>query len=153
MKLELCPVSLSDAMAFVGEVHRHHQPPVGGKFAVAVGVGEEVVGVAICGRPVARRLDDGWTIEVTRVAVKDGFKNACSMLYGACWRAARSLGYRKCITYTLNTEPGTSLKAAGWRVVGTTPGRSWSVPSRPRVDKHPLQQKIRWEPSGAEGDG
>ena len=67
------------------------------------------------------------------------------MLYGACWRACRALGYRRLITYTLDSEPGTSLVAAGWRVVGVVKGQSWSVPSRPRIDKHPLQDKLKWE--------
>jgi len=96
------------------------------------------------GRPVARRSDDGWTLEVTRLCT-DGAPNACSFLYAAAWRATRALGYRKLITFTLPSEGGASLRAAGWRLVGSTPGRSWSVPSRPRVDKHPLQTKLRWE--------
>jgi hypothetical protein len=75
----------------------------------------------------------------------EGYPNACSMLYGACWRAARAMGYKKAITYTLDTEKGTSVKAAGWKCVGQTKGRSWNVPSRPRIDKHPLQMKFRWE--------
>ena len=103
------------------------------------------MGVAIVGRPVARALADEWTAEVTRVAVLDGVKNGCSMLYGACWRAARALGYRKLVTYTLATEPGTSLRAAGWREVASVRGRSWHCRSRPRVDKHPTQDKLRWE--------
>ncbi len=86
----------------------------------------------------------GWTLEVTRCAT-DGTTNACSALYAAAWRAARALGWRNLITYTLSTESGTSLRAAGWRVVGETPGRSWNVPSRPRVDTHPLQTRLRWE--------
>lgn len=100
--------------------------------------------MAIVGRPVARGLQDGWTAEVTRVAT-DGTPNAPSALYGACWRVARALGYRRLVTYTLATEPGTSLRAAGWRVVGEVRGRSWSCASRPRVDRAPAQEKLRWE--------
>lgn len=96
------------------------------------------------GRPVARRLDNGWTLEVTRCCT-DGAKNAASMLYATAWRAARALGYRRLITYTLEEEPGTSLDAAGWKNIGMTPGKSWSVPSRPRIDTHPLGQKKLWE--------
>jgi hypothetical protein len=103
-----------------------------------------VRGVAIVGRPTARRLDDGLTLEVTRVAT-DGCQNACSALYAAAWRAARAMGYRKIVTFTLDTEPGTSLRAAGWRVIHQTSGGSWSRENRPRVDKHPLQGKFRWE--------
>lgn len=137
-------MSLSDAAEFCAQHHRHHKPPVGGLFAVGVAAGETVRGVAIVGRPVARGNADGWTAEVTRVAT-DGARNACSMLYGACWRAAKALGYRKLITYTLAEESGSSLRAAGWRTVGEVKGRTWSCTSRPRVDRHPLQNKIRWE--------
>jgi hypothetical protein len=143
-RLELVPCSIADARAFVEQHHRHHPPPVSGLFAVAVARAGRIVGVAIVGRPVARALQDGWTAEVTRVAT-DGTKNACSMLYGACWRAARALGYHRLGTYTLPDEGGASLRAAGWRLVGEAGGGSWSCPSRPRVDRHPTQFKLRWE--------
>lgn len=143
-RLMVVPCTISDANEFVRQHHRHHRPTQGGLFAVAAAKDGEVVAVAIVGRPVARRLDDGWTAEVTRLA-STGEKNACSILYGAAWRAARALGYRKLVTYTLVDEGGASLRAAGYECSGTTPGRSWSVPSRPRVDKHPLQEKLRWE--------
>ena len=144
VSLSLVPCSLTDAMTYVAQHHRHHKPPVGGLFAVAVADGDEVCGVAIIGRPVARGNQDGWTAEVTRTAT-NGHANACSMLYGAAWRAARALGYRRLITYTLDTEPGTSLRAAGYRLLGQAGGGSWSRSSRPRIDKHPLQGKLRWE--------
>lgn len=143
-RLEIVPCELDEANVFVAVHHRHHKPVVGHRFSIAAAVGHKVVGVAIVGRPTARRLNDGWTLEVTRLAT-DGTKNACSALYAAAWRAARAIGYRRVVTFTLSTEPGTSLQAAGWKVVGTTPGRSWSVPSRPRIDKHPLQPRLRWE--------
>lgn len=144
-RLSVVPISFSEASVFVKRVHRHHPSPVGHKFSIAVSDEEGVVrGVAVVGRPVARGADNGWTLEVTRVAT-DGAKNACSMLYGAAWRAAKALGYRKLITYTLQSEPGTSLRAAGWRVVAETKGGSWDCASRPRVDKHPLQGKLRRE--------
>jgi hypothetical protein len=106
-----------------------------------------VVGVVTVGRPVARMLDNGYTLEVTRCCT-DGTPHACSKLYAAAWRATRALGYRRLITYTLAEEPGTSLTAAGWRVVGQTSGGSWSCPSRPRVDLAPLGQKKLWEAQG-----
>lgn len=145
MSLEIVPCELGEANAFIEQHHRHHGRVVGHKFSIAVtDESAEVRGVAIVGRPVARRLDDGWTLEVTRLAT-DGCEHACSALYAAAWRAARAMGYRKVITYILGTETGVSLKAAGWKCVGSTPGRSWSVPSRPRVDKHPLEPKLRFE--------
>lgn len=144
--LTIVPVALDEAQAFVAQHHRHSQPPVGHKFSLAAAVGEQIVGVAIVGRPVARPLDDGWTLEVLRCCT-DGTRNACSFLYGAAWRAVRALGYRKLVTYTLQEEGGASLRAANFRIVGETPAKSWSVPSRPRVDKHPLQERFRWEVS------
>jgi hypothetical protein len=144
--LELQPITLQEAKAFIVQNHRHHRPPLSWKFGVAVSDGLKVVGVVMVGRPVARGLDDGLTLEVTRCCT-DGTKNAASMLYGAAWRAARALGYRRLITYTLKEEPGTSLVAAGWRVMYETKGgRSWNCPSRPRVDKHPTGPKKLWEP-------
>ena len=145
MKLAIVPLDLAEANELVSRWHRHHKPTVGHKFSIGVAdESGEVIGAAIIGRPVARRSDDGWTLEVLRVST-DGTKNACSALYGAAWRAARAMGYRRLITYTLPSEGGTSLRAAGWKLVGETPGGSWSRSSRPRVDKHPLGQKLIWE--------
>ena len=146
MRLRLQPVTFDEACVFIARHHRHHQPPRGWKFGVAVSDGETVRGVITVGRPVARHLDDGLTLEVNRCCT-DGTKNAASMLYGAAWRAAKALGYARLITYTLGSEPGTTLRAAGWREVGKTSGGSWHTPNagRPRVDKHPTQPKIRWE--------
>jgi hypothetical protein len=149
--LALQPIDFAEACAFVGLHHRHHQPSVGWKFGIGVNDGEKVVGVVMVGRPVARMLDDGATLEVTRCCT-DGTKRAASMLYGAAWRATKALGYGRLITYTLVEEPGTSLRAAGWRELYTTQGGSWSVPSRPRVDTHPLGQKRLWAVGQREGD-
>jgi len=143
----LHPITLREARAFVDRHHRHHKAPQGGLFAVGLGRGEDVVGVAIIGRPVARMLQDGFTAEVTRLCVVDDVINGCSMLYGACWRAARALGYRRLITYILSSESGKSLQASGWRLVGEAGGGSWSRKSRPRVDEHPTQGKFLWERS------
>ncbi|MGE0545335.1 MAG: XF1762 family protein [Dehalococcoidia bacterium] len=144
MSLQLQPITYAEASAFIRQHHRHHLPPVGWKFGIAVNDGEAVRGVVTVGRPVARHLDNGLTLEVTRCCT-DGAKNAASMLYGAAWRAAKALGYTRLVTYTLKEEPGTSLKAAGWTALYETSGRSWSCPSRPRVDTHPLGQKTLWE--------
>lgn len=144
MGLELTPITLAEANAFVTAYHRHHKPTVGHIASLAVSEGDTVRGVAIVGRPVARMLDDGFTAEVLRCCT-DGTRNACSMLYGAAWRAVRALGYRKLVTYTLPEEGGASLRGAGWRCIGKAGGGSWSCPSRPRVDTHPLQEKLRWE--------
>ena len=138
------PLPRDEANAFVEAHHRHHGRVVGHLFALGAEQDGTIVGVAIVGRPVARGYDDGLTAEVTRLATTGG-RNVCSFLYGAAWRAARALGYRRLITYTLATEPGTSLRAAGWTLIGEVRGRSWSCASRPRVDKHPTQEKLSWE--------
>lgn len=142
--MDLTPITLSEANEFVAQHHRNHHPVVGHKYSIAVSNGDEVVGVAIVGRPVSRVLDDGWTLEVTRCCT-DGTRNACSMLYAAAWRAAKSLGYRKLITYTLPEEGGASLRGAGWKLVGRSSGGNWNCRSRPRIDTEHQQRKFRWE--------
>jgi hypothetical protein len=136
---------LDEANEFVAQHHRHHKPVVGHKFSIGAALADgRIVGVCIIGRPVARARDDGLTLEVTRLAT-DGTKDACSFLYGAARRAAFALGYKRLGTYILASEPGTSLLAAGWRCLGESGGGSWSVKSRPRVDKAPLQAKMLYE--------
>lgn len=102
--MRVTPLTLGEARRFVDDHHRHHRAPIGGLFAIAASSGEDVIGVAIVGRPVARGNQDGLTAEVTRLCVLDDQPNACSMLYAAAWRAARSMGYRRLITYTLVSE-------------------------------------------------
>ena len=145
-RLYIVPITIQDAKILVKRWHRHHRPPDSALFAVAVSLldAEAPCGAAIIGRPIARALQDGWTVEVVR-CVTDGTPNACSALYRAAWRAARALGYRRLVTYTLPEEGGASLRGAGFKLIGEAGGGSWSVPSRPRVDKHPLQKKWRWE--------
>lgn len=143
-RLSLVPVTQKEAFAFVERLHRHHNPPRGSKFQLAAAQDGEIVGVVLVGRPVARHADDGWTLEVNRCCT-DGTRNACSFLYAAAWRATKALGYRRLITYTLPEESGASLRGAGWRLIGEAGGRSWDCPSRPRVDAHPTQTKLKWE--------
>ena len=143
-RLALCPLSLAEANTFVEARHRHRGAVVGHRFALGAVLRDRIVGVAIVGRPVARARDDGLTLEVTRLCT-DGTRNACSFLYGACARAAFALGYRRIGTYILASESGASIRAAGWRLIGEVRGRSWSCPSRPRVDLHPLQDKLLFE--------
>ena len=140
----LTPISLREANAFVDRHHRHHKSVTGHKFSIGCTQGGELVGVAIMGRPVSRYLDDGLTLEVNRLCTT-GAENACSMLYGAAARAAKAMGYRKIITYTLDTEPGTSLRAAGWRCVGQAGGERWTGKRRPAADLYPPQMKLRYE--------
>jgi len=142
--LQLQPISFSEACAFIAQHHRHHLPPQGWKFGIAVNSGGEVVGVVTVGRPVSRVLDNGWTLELTRCCT-DGTPNAASMLYGAARRATFALGYRRLITYTLASESGGSLQAAGYKELGAAGGGNWNRPSRPRVQTAPTEQKTLWE--------
>lgn len=144
MKLIAVPIDLAEANAFIKQHHRHHGEVVGHKFSIGASIGDEIVGVVIIGRPVARLRDDGLTLEVTRLCT-DGTRNACSFLYGAAARAAFALGFKRIGTYILASEDGASVKAAGWRLIGRSAGGSWSRPSRPCVDKHPLQPKLLFE--------
>ena len=142
--LSLVPVSLRKANEFVRLRHRHHGPTAGHKFSIGVQADGRLVGVAICGRPVSRFLDDGYTLEVNRLCT-DGSKNACSMLYGAAVRAARAMGYRKVVTYILDSECGSSLKASGFVCEGPAGGMEWTGRSRPKDrNQYPHQMKTRW---------
>ena len=134
--MKIIPVSLADANAFVDEYHRHNKPVVGHKFSIGLEMDGQLAGVAIVGRPVARMLDNGRTLEVLRVCVKNGYKNANSKLYARCARIARLMGYESLITYTLQEESGSSLRAVGARVVHYQDRlRSWDTPSRRRDDQ------------------
>lgn len=126
MTLEVRPITLRDACTFVGVHHRHNAPPRGHKFSVGLYAGDDLVGVAIAGRPVARALDDGRTLEVTRTCT-NGHPNANSMLYGAVRRCAWAMGYRRVVTYTQEGESGTSLRAAGFVCAADLEARgSWA---------------------------
>ena len=154
--LQIRPITLKQANAYVAKLHRHNKPTNGGKFAVSCWEKNDLHGVAIAGQPVARALDDGYTLEVTRVCT-DGTRNACSILYGACARVAKELGYHRVITYTLPTEAMSSLKAVGWKLVDDHAGgrKGWDMPNRHREIieqtlfgseiKYPIGYKNRWE--------
>ncbi len=149
--LEIVPITLKEANAFVAEYHRHHGPVTGHKFSIGLSDGEKIVGVAITGRPVSRYLDDGWTLEVNRLCT-DGTRNACSKLYAAAWRAARAMGYKRLITYILESENGASLRAAGWKCIGQAGGLQWTGCRRPEVDRYPQQMKLRFQKEVEEKD-
>lgn len=144
--LHLVPVSFADACEFVAMWHRHNDPPNGHRFSLGVADDDKLVGVCMVSHPVARSLMDGLTLEVIRTAT-DGTPHVNSMLYGAAWRAAKALGYGRLVTYTQSNEPGTSLRAAGWRVLAERKARKgWSTPSRPRDESKYLSvQRTLWE--------
>ena len=155
--MECRPISLKEANSFVRDKHRHHAEVQGHKFSISAWHDGELVGVCIVGRPVSRHLDDGLTLEVTRLCT-DGTYNACSFLYSRAARIAKDMGYKKIITYILETENGASLKAANWHLEDVTAGGgAWSSPSRPRQlevaqmsifpgheVKYPICGKQRW---------
>ena len=125
--MRIVPITFREASAFVATLHRHNKPPRGCKFCIGVRDASGVLrGVAQCGRPIARHFDDGLTLEINRTCT-DGARNANSMLYGACARTAKGMGYGRVITYTQADESGVSLHAAGFVKVRELPARgSWA---------------------------
>jgi len=153
--LSVVPLKLREANAFVVKHHRHHGKVVGYQFALGLQLQNKLVGVAICGRPVGRFLDNGKTIEVLRLCIIDGIKNGCSKLYSACSRVAKEMGFEKIITYTLQSENGKSLIASGWQLEEENVGGNWNS-SGTRIrnnktitlfgveQKYPSGKKKRW---------
>ena len=143
MALGIRPIHLKQANEWVKKYHRHNIPTVGGKFAVSCYDGERLCGVAICGRPTARKLDDGFTLEIYRNCT-DGTKNACSKLYGACLRIAKDMGYMRVITYTLASENGASLKSSNFTLEGEAGGLAWTGTRKRNYYVSPEEMKNRW---------
>ena len=141
--LELRPCDYQTAKAFVAGNHRHNKPPVGHKYSIAVYDGDRLCGVCMVGRPIGRYLDDGVTLEVNRCCT-DGTRNACTILYGAACRAAKALGYKRIITYTLEHEPGTSLKASNWTCEGRAGGTHWTGSRYEQTEMQLSEMKVRW---------
>jgi len=143
--LTLKPITLAAANAYILNFHRHSKPVPGHKWALSLIDHTNILrAVAITGRPVARELDDDWTIEILRLCT-DGTPNACSQLYAACCRTAAAMGYRRIITYTLSRETGASLRAAAFLPAATVTDRQWNTPSRPRAERELIGDKIRWQ--------
>ena len=140
--MEIRPITFKEACEFIKLHHRHHKPTVGHKFSIGVYDAEKLVGVAVCGRPVSRYLDDGTVCEINRLCT-DGTYNACSMLYGACSRIAKEMGYKKIITYILESENGASLKASNFVCEGKAGGTHWTG-ERNKGQDIPHEKKTRW---------
>lgn len=141
--LRAVPLERKDANDFVARLHRHHDPVNRDKYRIGCVSGDKMVGVVQVGRPVSRVLCDGETLEVVRLCT-DGTKNACSFLYSAAARVARELGYKKIITYILDSESGASLLASGWKKEADIRGHKWGCPSRPRATTAPTCPKQRF---------
>lgn len=140
--MEIRPITFKEACSFISEHHRHHRPTIGCKFCIGLFDEEKMVGCAVCGRPVSRYLDNGLTCEINRLCT-DGTKNACSMLYGACCRIAKEMGYEKIITYILESENGASLKASNFTCDGIAGKPHWTG-SRNKGQNIPSEYKTRW---------
>lgn len=157
MHYEIVPVDKTTARQFVERSHRHNEAPsvMQTSFAVGLEVDGVLVAVATAGRPVARGLDDGRTLEVNRVCVEGQWRNANSALYGAIRRAAKALGYRRIVTYTLESESGDSLRGAGFGNPVAIGARSWQDDTKQRVrhdvtlwgERRQAQNvpKLRWQ--------
>lgn len=153
--MTIVPLTLAEARRYVAEHHRHNEPPIGHRFSIGLRRDDgTLAGVVIAGHPVARKADDGFTIELVRLTTV-GDRNACSRLYGAACRAAAAMGYRKAITYTLADEPGSSLRASGFHEDGRVEEHDgWkhgdgarNAAFRPRLfdpPKMPTGPKTRW---------
>ena len=141
--MKVMPCTLVEANEFVKAHHRHHKATVGHKFSIKVVDNGKTVGVAICGRPISRYLDNGQILEINRLCT-DGTKNACSMLYGACSRIAKNMGYDKIITYILASENGASLKASNFICEGEAGGVKWTGKRSGRDNGVPKEKKTRW---------
>jgi len=140
--MEIRPITFREACDFINKHHRHHKATVGCKFSLGLYKEEKLVGCAVCGRPVSRHFDNGITCEINRLCT-DGTYNACSMLYGACCRVAKEMGYTKIITYILESENGASLKASGFICEGKAGGTHWTG-KRNRGQEIPSEFKTRW---------
>ena len=161
-KYEIVPIGKREAAKFVEKYHRHNGYEGQRKlieFAkIVLGARNEngeLIGVVVAGHPRARVIQEKepLVLEIWRLCVREGNKNACSFLLGAVCRAAKEMGYKKVITYTLISEPGSSLKAAGFsrEAVCKPNPRGWATGSRKRPpwdegQKKRLteEEKIRW---------
>lgn len=143
-QIHIAPCSFKEANEYVFTYHRHNKPCIGQKFCISVRDDYGIIhGVAICGRPVSRYLDNGLTLEINRCCT-DGTRNACSMLYSACVRVAKAMGYKTVITYTLESEDGASLKASNFTFDGIAGGKMWTGKRSGRDNGVPQEMKKRW---------
>lgn len=144
--MRVVPLTLAQANKVVAELHRHHKPAHGHRFSIGlIDADEKIIGAAICGRPKAHMTPQYEVLDVLRLTT-DGTKNAPSMLYGRAARIGKEMGFWKIQTFILESELGTTLKAAGWEFDGMTDGGDWNRPSRGgRRTDQPMEPKQRWQ--------
>lgn len=149
--LRVRPITVKAAtLSFIKGTHRRLPKVQGAMWGVAAWSGVELVGVALVGWPSRTQTNVEVThLRVLRCAVKEGFPNACSMLYSAAWRAARALGCESMDTHTHLDESGTSLRAAGWVFAGLTDGGEHARANRPRAKAVDPRPKKRWFAPGS----
>tara|TARA_R100001086_G_C11671720_1_gene213103 strand:- start:81 stop:536 length:456 start_codon:yes stop_codon:yes gene_type:complete len=148
--MQVVPLTLKKSNEFVKTYHTHNKQVAGCKFCIGVVLDNEIEAVAIVGRPVARKLDDGFTAEVLRLCTRQNkIKNLCSILYSRSWRIWKLMGGKRIITYTLEKENGASLKASGFKKVSETQafkkGTGWTTRQGRVWQEIQLQKRIRWE--------
>lgn len=146
-EMKVIPLTIQRANEVVKEWHRHNKPVIGARFAIGCEHEGQLVGVAIVGRPVARKIDQEFVAELTRLCVTPAAPpNACSFLYGASRRIWSAMGGTKIITYTLKRESGASLRGAGWTLVSETArsGTGWLTRDREHQAVF-SETKLKWE--------
>lgn len=146
MNYHFIPIELKDANRFIAQFHRHNKPVIRAKFQIGLMNDEELIGVGVVGRPIARMLSNGKTVEVLRTCIKENYPNACSMMYARLKRISQLLGYEKVITYTLQKESQSSLKALGASIVAEVKPQGWDRKNRRRTPQKVYKEpKWRWE--------
>lgn len=145
VKLTIRPITCAQAKKWIYDHHRHSQPQQGQMWSICAMRGDELVGVAVCGRPTNVTMQQRGYLEIIRVCVLEGVEGCCSMLYSRCRRIGQLMGYERFCSYTLPSESGSSLRAAGFDCVAKVRGGSWNRKGRTRTDKHLIQDRLRWE--------
>lgn len=153
LAIELRPLTLAAANEAIRKWHRHHKPVIGHLFSIGAYAGEELLGVAVVGRPSAPELQKHGAYELTRLATPEkAVPHVASRLIAACWRAARAMGVKRMISYTREDEPGTCYRAAGWRLVAKVNGREWAGNNKPGrwlpglyLPSTEIIDRVRWE--------
>jgi hypothetical protein len=148
------PITIKQANEFIKMYHRHNRPTTNncGRWAIAAIKDDEIFGVLIAGNPVSATYMDGYTIELTRICVKeDAPMGTCSFLISKSCMIWKIMGGRKMITYTLDSESGASLRGAGWEQMGVVkPHKRWENKElidgivRERLEIYGMNKK-RWE--------
>ena len=144
--LKCIPLTLKEANAFVIEHHRHSKQCRGHRFSLGAVYKDELVGAAIIGRAINRYLDNRFTAEILRNSVLEKApKGTFIFLYSRAMKVWQSQGGKKILTYTLETEPGSSLKAVNFNAAAKTGFFKGGWQNRSNRREYTPIRKIRWE--------